>query len=289
MFSQSKLDELQKVLPEKLPDMGDPEEHFTDATDSPGGFLFAGCGLVVFALAAIAGAIFIQPDIPDQKPIMQGILGAVALACLGGAGYAFYMWSQTSGQRFSSGKHWLVCTHGLIYLNDGKAKAYPWDQIEVWLNVVVTEVTIGTHHTYTLRAGPKRKNIPLPPARGISQTDAKLMQAIQRKQAQTLVPQYFQKLITGEAVVIGLFTLTKETLAVTSPGRNTTWKWKSVRGFEYKYDMSRGTILVQISGSPSAGIHLSDAMPNLWLFNETVSAIAPHVGETVAKPHRYLL
>ena len=103
-----------------------------------------------------------KPDNPEDVPIVKGLFGTITAGLGIGGAVLLVLGLKRRGRRFKSGVHWMLYDDGLVVVSDGKPRAYRWEDLEVWLQVVVTQVAIGTHHEYVLKAVDKRKPIPFP-------------------------------------------------------------------------------------------------------------------------------
>jgi hypothetical protein len=272
---------LESLFPDDFPDLGKFQQLYS--SEAPGQYITTGVIMLVAAAGLLIGVIFIEPANPADVPIMRGILGTLSAALGIGGGVMLWRGLKQHGRRFESGVLWAFYEDGLVAVNDGKPRAYRWADLEVWLQVVVMQVAIATHHEYVLKAVGKRKPIPIPPK---MRRLRKVMADLQQRQLDVLLPGLLKRIKAGEAVRLGVFEISKGGIAA----EGKTWPWDEVKRFNFQYDLDRALIVLDIHGRsrPKGSVDLSSTTPNLWLFFNVVREVCPRVVKDSARPESYL-
>jgi hypothetical protein len=272
---------LESLFPDDFPDLGKFQQLY--ASEAPGQSITTGVIMLVAAVGLLIGVIFIEPANPADVPIMRGILGTLCAALGIGGGVMLWRGLKRHLRRFESGVLWAFYEDGLVAVNDGKPRGYRWPDLQVWLQVVVMQVAIATHHEYVLKAVGKRKPIPIPPN---IRRFGKVMADLQKRQLDVLLPGLLKRIKAGEAVQLGAFEISKAGIAA----EGKTWPWDEVKRFNFQYDLDRALIELDIHGRsrPKASVDLSSTTPNLWLFFNVVREVCPRVVKDSARPESYL-
>jgi hypothetical protein len=275
--------ELEALLPDDFPDLGRFKQVYTPKSGSPFERIATGIIMLAIAPAAVAAAIFITPEKPDDGPVMRGIVGTIAAGLAIGGGVLLALGLKGRGRWFTTGAHWLRYEDGLVVVSDGKPKAYRWADLEVWLKVIVMQVTIATHHEYVLRAAGKKKPIPIPAKLW---NLPKVMAALQEQQVKALLPGLLERLRAGETVRFGGVSVTPTGLEAGGE----SWSWDEVKRFEFQYDLDEAFIVLDVHGRsrPKASVPLSSTTPNLWLFFNVVRKVCGRVVKAAKRPEKYL-
>jgi hypothetical protein len=274
--------ELESLFPDEFPDLGEFQQVHS-SEPAPGEFIAIGVILLILAPAALAVAVFLQPDRPEDVPIVRGLFGTISAGLAIGGAVTLVLGLKRRGRRFQSGVHWLLYDDGLVVVSDGKPRPYRWVDLEVWLQVVVTQVRIGTHHEYVLRPATKRKPIPFPlKGRNLR----KVMATLQERQVGALLPGLVERIRAGETVRFGAIRVS-QTGVVADDG---AWSWDEVKRFNFQYDLGRALIVLDIHGRsrPKTSVPLSSTTPNLWLFFNAVREICGRVVKDAGRAESYL-
>ena len=272
---------LESLFPDDAPGLGKFRQLYS--SEVPGQRITAGVIMLVAAAGALAGAIFIEPANRADVPIMRGVLGTIFAGLGIGGGVMLWRGLREQGRLFESGVLWGFYEDGLVAVSDGKPRAYRWADLEVWLQILVMQVAIATHHEYVLRAVGKRKPIPIPP--NMRQL-RNVMADLQEWQLQLLLPGLLTRIKAGEAVRLGAFDISMAGIEA----EGTTWPWDEVKRFNFQYDLDRALIVLDIHGRsrPKASVDLSSTTPNLWLFFNVVREVCPRVVKDSSRPEKYL-
>jgi hypothetical protein len=227
--------------------------------------------------------VFITPDNPADVPVMRGLLGTLSAGLAVGGAVMLWLGLKKRGQGFQSGVHWMVYDDGLVVVNAGKPRAYRWADLEVWLQVVVTQVAIGTHHEYILKAIDKRKPLPFPSK---AKRLRKLMASLQDRQVVALMPELLERIGAGDTVQLGAVGVSRR--GVSAGGA--AWAWDEVKRFDFQYDLNRALIVLDIHGKsrPKVSVPLSSTTPNLWLFFTVVREVCGRVVKGAGRAESYL-
>jgi hypothetical protein len=274
--------ELAALFPDNPPDLGQLQQ-IHSSQRSPIEYIALGVIMLVLAPAALAAALFLKPDKPSDVPFVRGIFGTITAGLGVGGAVVLVLGLKRRGRRFHSGVHWLMYDDGLAVVAEGNAKAYRWGDLEIWLQVVVTQVAIGTHHEYVLRAANKRKPIPVPANARVLR---KIMAALQERQVDALLPGLIERIRDGDAVRFGAISVSRT--GVSSDGAD--WSWDEVKKFDFQYDLDRAIIVLDIQGRsrPKASVPLSSTTPNLWLFFSVVREVCGRVVKAAGRAESYL-
>jgi hypothetical protein len=272
---------LESLFPDDFPDLGKFRKIYV--SDVPSQRIATGVIMLVAAVGALTGVIFIEPATPGDAPIMRGVLGTLTAGLAIGGGVMLWLGLKEQGRLFESGVVWAFYEDGLVAVKDGKPRAYRWADLEVWLQVVVMQVAIATHHEYVLRSVGKKKPIPIPPK---MRQLHKVMADLQKRQLDLMMPGLLKRIKAGETVRLGAFEISKAAIAA----EGTTWPWAEVKRFTFQYDLDRALIVLDIQGRSrqKASVDLSSTTPNLWLFFNLVRELCPRAVKDASRPEKYL-
>src|SRR2546423_584999 len=106
--------ELESLFPDDFPDLGQPRQIHSPRRGTPRERVSVGILLMVLAPAALAVAIFLKPDNPDDVPVVRGLFGTLFAGIAIGGAVMLVLGLKRRGRWVGSRVHWMVYDDGLV-------------------------------------------------------------------------------------------------------------------------------------------------------------------------------